>query len=452
LRGFNKPTKKVLETALTEAVPLWIERPALEHRRVPVPTGEGSYQLVVEPYQGVHSWINFKKQFEMHHSVRSLEERLSKDAPDLLQSVNVTGASWMAVQGDFAIICCLAERAKVLIESGLSQNSAISATICELEEIYKKRAVEIEVMSMIGRFSLPPGCTEIDFGDAVIRKISPEHIVRFASNDITDVPRYDIIQEHVTCALFISQKAAVSLGTYPYDWPTKHQEDLAWHEQIQSIQSNVFEAFFLLKPGHLHVVATHYTHKPFSLPGVGGSSSISRGAPFVGFYQVELDEIDELKRLYQAVKSCKLGQLKVAISRLVFCEGRASATDALIDAMIGLEALLNPMDNREMSFRVALNYAYLFPAGQRREKYDDMSRVQACRNKIVHGGTKKTNAKWEQELSDVLQIAKAALRFSIRKFLFELVIDGKAKLDTGFWLDRIIPQHPSPAPQNEGEV
>ena len=63
-----------------------------------------------------------------------------------------------------------------------------------------------------------------------------------------------------------------------------------------------------------------------------------------------------------------------------------SPVDALLDAAIGLEVLLNPFDSAELAFRAALNYAFLGSTEERRTRFDRLRSIQKVRNKVVHGG------------------------------------------------------------------
>lgn len=402
---------------------------------MPVMTGPGTYQLEVRPYQGIQGWIAFKREFESNPLVGELEAALATDCPELLKSAHVTGAGWVGVHGAFPLICALCAKSDEYVAAGLSHADAVRAVVNQLSEVVATEVLQVEVISMLGAFMLPNGIDEIDFGDVVLRRITQHHIEKYASNDITDLPKYDVIDQHVTTALFIEREARLS---FEQNFTQSNQDGMDWHTSVQTVHDNIFDSFFLLKQGHFHIVATHHTYEPLSLPGMSASTSIHRAPQVVGFYMLEPQEIDEVKRLYEAVKTIDSIRLRQAITRLRFSEGRAHAADALVDAMVGFEAILNPMDDRELSFRIALNYAFLFPEALRREKFDELSRIQKLRNRIVHGGMRADDRKQMEELAEVLQLAKEGLRSCIKMLLFELKIGNEQKLDASFWLDRVM--------------
>lgn len=436
--ALSEATKNVIEKVVGEALPLWLSRSALEYKRVPVMTGPGSYQLDVRPYQGMQSWIAFKREFENNPLVLELEAVIAADCPKLLKSAHVTGAGWVSVNGAFPLICALCDKSGEYVASGLDHADAVRTVVGHLSEIVTTEILRVEVISMLGTLMLADGIDEIDFGDVVLQRITQQHIEKYASNDITDLPKYDLIGQHITTALFIEREAKLSFEQNVFDRLEAHQGAMDWHQSIQTVHDDIFDAFFLLKQGHFHIVATHRSYEPLSLPGMASSSSIHRDPQVVGHYMLEPQEIDEVKRLYYAVKSIQFNRLRQAITRLRFCEGRAQAADALVDAMVGFEAILNPMDDRELSFRIALNYAFLFPEALRREKFDELSRIQKTRNRIVHGGMKANDPKQMEELSEVLQIAKEGLRNCIKMLIFDLEVGNGRNLDTNFWLDRVM--------------
>lgn len=436
--ALSEATKNVIEKVVGEALPLWLSRPALEYKRVPVMTGPGMYQLDVRPYQGIQGWLAFQREFESNPLVGELEAAIATDCPKLLKPAHVTGAGWVGVNGAFPLICALCNKSSEYVASGLNHADAVRTVVDDLSGLVATEVLRVEVIAMLGTLMLPDGIDEIDFGDVVLRRITQHHIEKYASNDITSLPSYDLIGQHITTALFVERDAKLSFEQDVFDRLESYQEEVDWHNSIQKVHDNIFDAFFLLKQGHFHIVATHRSYEPLMLPGMSASSSIHRDPQVLGFYMLEPQEIDEAKRLYDAVKSIQSDRLRQAITRLRFCEGRAQAADALVDAMVGFEAILNPMDDRELSFRIALNYAFLFQEEQRREKFEELSRIQKFRNRIVHGGMKVNDPKQMEGLAEVLQIAKEGLRNCIKMLIFELEIGNEKKLDANFWLDRVM--------------
>jgi hypothetical protein len=150
------------------------------------------------------------------------------------------------------------------------------------------------------------------------------------------------------------------------------------------------------------------------------------------------DDVAKLIELYRALAKTRLNELNIAAARLLDAESRISSVDAVLDAVIGLEVLLNPNDRAELSFRVALNYAYLGPVAERRERYENVRDVQVTRNRVVHGGLNLAS-KDVARLHEHATLAKSCLRDALLRFLTDRTLMGTQKLDVDFWLDRVLP-------------
>lgn len=110
----------------------------------------------------------------------------------------------------------------------------------------------------------------------------------------------------------------------------------------------------------------------------------------------------------------------------------------MLDSIIGLEVILNPSDIGELSFRVALNYAYLDSPSSRRKRYESLKSVQVTRNKVVHGGLNMSSTN-SNLIVEHAEIGKSCLRDALKRFLVDPMLKDGPKLSAAFWLDRILP-------------
>ena len=149
-------------------------------------------------------------------------------------------------------------------------------------------------------------------------------------------------------------------------------------------------------------------------------------------------EIETFVTLYKKIISNQRAEVRIAATRLVDADNRISSVDSLLDAMIGLEALLNPSNNPELSFRVALNYASLRSSADRRNGYENIRAIYKTRSKIVHGDVKILSTK-AALIHEHAELAKQCLRYAINRFLFDDAFAGTTKLEDAFWEDRVIP-------------
>jgi hypothetical protein len=156
--------------------------------------------------------------------------------------------------------------------------------------------------------------------------------------------------------------------------------------------------------------------------------------------QLAKEDVPELLRLLKRLSTCSKEEVRIAADRLVDAQARRSPVDVVVDCTVGLEVLLNPMDHAELSFRVALNYSYLWDEPQRRERFDQVRELQKVRNKIVHGGL-GLKPKDVQILNAHADQAKRCLRDALQAFLAQESSLADAKLDAEFWLERVLPRH-----------
>jgi hypothetical protein len=150
------------------------------------------------------------------------------------------------------------------------------------------------------------------------------------------------------------------------------------------------------------------------------------------------EDVDQLLRLEHGLREAEREEIRIAADRLVDAGNRLSPVDSLLDAVIGLEVLLNPMDTSELAFRVAVNYALLGQPEHRRDRYDRVRLIQKTRNRVVHGGLSLQSAQGSiiQEHAD---LACACLRDALKAFLLIPEFQGNRRLDADFWLDRLFP-------------
>lgn len=115
--------------------------------------------------------------------------------------------------------------------------------------------------------------------------------------------------------------------------------------------------------------------------------------------------------------------LRLGVDRLRDAEGRREPRDALVDAVVGLEAILLHVAGREeMSYRFRLYYAALHPPAERTQAYERAQAVYAARSAIVHGGGKRSRK--APNYATLANDARAMLRWCIKRFLGEGPVPG----------------------------
>jgi hypothetical protein len=140
--------------------------------------------------------------------------------------------------------------------------------------------------------------------------------------------------------------------------------------------------------------------------------------------------------------------LELACSRLADAETRTQPRDALLDAAIGLEAILlheASADHRykgETRYRFAMHYAALSPPAERERAFHLARDLYDARSAVAYGSADelfRLDGK-KVPLSQVADRAKATLREVVRVFLPSA--DHPAYVTEGYWTSRLFETSP----------
>jgi hypothetical protein len=148
-----------------------------------------------------------------------------------------------------------------------------------------------------------------------------------------------------------------------------------------------------------------------------------------GSYNVEQEEIEKLSAHAGHIFALSEPAIEMACARLADAEARFRPQDQILDAVIGMEALLLAglaSDDRrsELRYRFSINYSSLFKCPEERWKaYKFAKDLYDARSKIAHGddiGNKDIRLGEETlKLHEVGKYAKKTLRTLIQRFLPE---------------------------------
>lgn len=173
-------------------------------------------------------------------------------------------------------------------------------------------------------------------------------------------------------------------------------------------------------------------------PGIPvGRISIGKQHSSISHYDLTNVRLRTLSSFVKkCIKPCR-PNLELAKNRLRDAENRTSALDAIIDAFVGIEALLNSENTPEITTRVALNYASLSPKTVRQSNYRKLKDLYNVRSKIVHGAYKAgTSYKIDgvtREINEIALASKALLRELIQRFVNDDGLREQIKINTKFW-------------------
>jgi hypothetical protein len=148
----------------------------------------------------------------------------------------------------------------------------------------------------------------------------------------------------------------------------------------------------------------------------------------LGSYKVSPQEAHSLEQHAAAIVPNHEPAMEMACSRLADAETRLRAEDRLVDAVIGLEAILlaslSGESRGELQFRFAMNYSTLGRSAEERHRYFRVAKgLYVARSTIAHGGNVHAKEfKIDKEplrLPNVADLACDVLRSVIKRFLRE---------------------------------
>jgi len=170
--------------------------------------------------------------------------------------------------------------------------------------------------------------------------------------------------------------------------------------------------------------------------------SLISGSEFipVGHYSLSETELGEFVSHAKLISHCSEPAMRLACSRLADAEIRTRPQDRIVDAVIGMEALLlaGIQDGKsEIGFKFSLNYSMLFPIEQRRPAYRLARDLYNLRSRIAHGSRlDESKLKLDGESLSLRSVGQRATT-SLRKLISMFLNDGTVHYTSSeYWLDR----------------
>lgn len=150
-------------------------------------------------------------------------------------------------------------------------------------------------------------------------------------------------------------------------------------------------ALRLLRPGTGRIGHSHYRWTTW-VPMGPATLGVLDGEPESawGRYQLDPGDIPKLKQLCDDLLAEVPTAVDLAIRRLQFAVTREMPADSLVDAVVGLEALLLSGIKSELGFRFALNYALLGPLNERQDRLALAKKMYEARSQLLHGVTSQS--------------------------------------------------------------
>jgi hypothetical protein len=296
--------------------------------------------------------------------------------------------------------------------------TAIEAIVQEFVEFIEQPTTRIRFLAQLLNFRMP--VDNIDFPEGLrIRRLSEEEVSdlyggsvfrpTLTANRGIGIHEFAIGGEFAEPRIFVDQAVGPSLG----------------YNEVYPKLDKAILAIRTFKEGHVGYDRVHFQATSFCLLQL---ATFGRGDLYVpfGVYTLETEELERLRQHAQLVFRCIEPAMEMACSRLSDAQTRIRPQDRLVDAVIGLEALLLAGHDKEyrgeLRYRFSLNYSTLFEKPAERHRAFRVAKdLYDLRSTIAHGGIlKKENCRVGEEKLTADDAAKRAcevLQNVIRHFL-----------------------------------
>lgn len=155
------------------------------------------------------------------------------------------------------------------------------------------------------------------------------------------------------------------------------------------------------------------------------------GWAYGGQSRVTVEQMADVKRLYNLILARPEDRVRIALKRLNTCMSRDDAADAVLDATIALEVLLGDKENMAISYKIRMRAGALAAfRGDRisTEVASAVKRIYDVRSEIVHGvtATKKRKTVVPEEEK---HIAERDAAIDMLRYIIDILLENPRFLD-----------------------
>jgi hypothetical protein len=291
----------------------------------------------------------------------------------------------------------------------------VDAIVQEFADFVDNPTVRLRFQAQLLNFKMPADSVAFPSGLS-LRRLSEDEVSRFHGGSIETLgfvrPQTSGIHEFVIEGELDEQKI---LG--------KHRsEGDMMADRAKAVLDKAVMSLRTFKEGHVGYDYIHFQPVAFCPLGLASHGAGDKYIPF-GTYSLVAAEYEPLQLHAELIFDCSEKSMEMACSRLADAGIRTRPEDRIVDAVIGMEALLlaGIEDRGELSFRFSLNYAMLFPLDQRQHAYRVARDLDGLRSVIAHGcyvDEQKLKVGGEKlVLPEAANRATGALRTIINHFL-----------------------------------
>jgi hypothetical protein len=298
--------------------------------------------------------------------------------------------------------------------------SKVESIVDEVEKFIDRETVRFRFQAQLINFGMT-GSTLTLSEKLKIRRLNEKEVSFFHGGSST-IPKINLSQNHRIKEFIIEgeHEMPIIFGNY--------SDVISDPLESQKIIDMLDRAILCLRTFKGGPVGYDYIHCrplnffPFSLPSWGRSDLY---VPF-GTYRLSNDETTQLKNYAKHALRSSESSMEMALSRLADAEIRTKPQDKIVDAVIGMEALLlAAVDSKtELKYRFSIHFSTLFNSPQDRYKAFCIAKdLYDLRSSIAHGSnlTKDRTFKIGEEkhlnLVEASKRATESLRMVIQYFL-----------------------------------
>ena len=417
-----------IEKCLTEVVPLWEKLAPNDLRIVVRRSTGGALSSGAELYKGIRTRVAFERQIEELASYKELSALWNSNRvrPRYLSIAGFT----TRINVNTFIVHWFQYLVQLSSDNTVSLSN-ISRLRDEVRHLLISRSIDLSIFAAISGLDI--------VGDKGSIKVSESIVVRaLTDEEWSDLHSYDPLSVQSGIPSQLNIKFIVQIDCKIPFLANSFEEARNWQKlytQKSQMIDSVVTSLHLASEGSCAVAVTTYK---ISTPCFPIINARSRALVLNVFSKMDLAEhqFEAVCLSYDRLARSKNTAIQLAAKRLVDASARHSPVEALLDSAIGLENILNPQDNVELSFRVALNFALLFREN-RRSNFDTLRGLYAKRSQIVHGGKAASTEKFLREASVQSITAVKCLRSAINAMLQDELISMQDSLSSDFWIERM---------------
>lgn len=426
--GLPPEVRDAALAVLSESTLAFLQQEPLDSTMV-VTKGDGGYAISRAMIRGQQTANAFAKAVVRCDGYAKFAGMVSMHAPELVGHMTVGNSC--APIGDFAyLLAYWSSRVARNVEAGQHVVRAASHLLDQVDGVLRNRRILVQRMSFVSGLTLPDTVPAVPLAvDLTLRRITPDDRarLRFASDsrdaamEEADTTVMVFAEEEVPCEFTIEATGNMQ-GSPPHTVAPTHAE-------------SVVGGLHVVNAGCTAILFTAVLLLPDIFPPMGerGRSAPPSTKKRKGMDLTEA-EAEVLSGVVVSLAQNRSQKINVAAGRLVESANRLSPVDALVDAMIGIDVLLDPTERTELSFRAALNYAFLGPREDRSARFHSLKKLQNVRGKVLHAGVNMSREK-NDELVQAATDARICLRDILLRFLTDESLEGKK--DNAFWMNRI---------------